>query len=139
MQRNFSARLGALISFLVFTIVAPIAAAQATYYTNADNENNANTHVADNDMHVSLGNTDGIHPIEFNIMVSALPQSSAVLTMRNLDVDEEQGEIDLVYVNGHLLGKLTGADSVCGCSTGSAGTYGPGTSASWRTPSSGRA
>src|SRR5262249_14619524 len=35
-----------------------------------------------------------------------------VLTMRNLDVDEEQGEVDLVYINGHLLGKLTGANNV---------------------------
>ena len=29
-----------------------------------------------------------------------------------LDVDEEQGEVDLVYLNGHLLGKLTGANNV---------------------------
>ena len=32
--------------------------------------------------------------------------------MRALDVDEEQGEVDLVYINGHLLGKLTGANNV---------------------------
>ena len=91
---------------------APQAFAQATYYTNSDNENNANTHVADNDMDVSLGNASGIHPIEFNINVATLPQSSAVLSMRALDVDEEQGEVDLVYINGHLLGKLTGANNV---------------------------
>src|SRR5690349_16599218 len=101
-----------LCCFILLLAVAPLASAQATYYTNTDNENNANTHVADNDMDVSLGNASGIHPIEFNIMVTALPKSSAVLTMRNLDVDEEQGEIDLVYFNGHLLGKLTGADNV---------------------------
>ena len=35
-----------------------------------------------------------------------------VLSMRALDVDEEQGEVDLVYINGHLLGKLTGANDV---------------------------
>ncbi len=92
--------------------VSTPALAQGTYYTNTDNENNSNTHVADNDMDVSLGNASGIHPIEFNINVTTLPASSAVLTMRNLDVDEEQGEVDLVYINGHLLGKLTGADNV---------------------------
>src|SRR5688572_29724017 len=98
--------------FLLLVAAAPFASAQATYYTNSDNENNANTHVADNDMDTSLGNASGIHPIEFNIMVTTLPQNSAVLTMRNLDVDEEQGEVDLVYINGHLLGKLTGANDV---------------------------
>src|SRR4051812_48534446 len=101
-----------LCCFILLMALAPLASAQATYYTNTDNENNANTHVADNDMHVSLGNASLIQPIEFNIMVTSLPKSSAVLTMRNLDVDEEQGEIDLVYINGHLLGKLTGADNV---------------------------
>ena len=101
-----------LCSFIMLLAMAPMVSAQATYYTNSDNENNANTHVADNDMDVSLGAASGIQPIEFNIDVAVLPKSSAVLTMRNLDVDEEQGEIDLVYFNGHLLGKLTGADNV---------------------------
>jgi hypothetical protein len=90
----------------------PTAFAQATYYVNTDNENNANTHVADNDMHVSLGNASGLHPIEFNLNVSAAAKNSAVLTMRALDVDEEQAEVDKVYINGHLLGHLTGADNV---------------------------
>src|SRR3954452_10064746 len=99
-----------LCCFILLMALAPLASAQATYYTNTDNENNANTHVADNDMHVSLGNASPLHPIDFNIDVATLPKSSAVLTMRNLDVDEEQAEIDLVYINGHLLGKLTGAD-----------------------------
>jgi hypothetical protein len=73
--------------FLLFVAAAPFASAQATYYTNSDNENNANTHVADNDMDVSLGNANGIHPIEFNINVAAVPTNSAVLTIRALDVD----------------------------------------------------
>ncbi|HUQ11927.1 MAG TPA: hypothetical protein VM146_16550 [Steroidobacteraceae bacterium] len=101
-----------MYSLMLAAFVSAPVLAQGTYYTNTDNENNANTHVADNDMDVSLGNASGIHPIEFDINVTTLPQSSAVLTMRNLDVDEEQGEIDLVYFNGHLLGKLTGADNV---------------------------
>src|SRR5687767_2989484 len=91
---------------------APSAFAQATYYTDSDNENNAGTHVADNDMDFSLGNANSRHPIEFNINVATLPQSSVVLSMRALDVDEEQGEVDNVYINGHLLGKLTGANDV---------------------------
>jgi hypothetical protein len=91
---------------------APAAAAQGTYYINADNENNAHTHVADNDMDVSLGNASGLHPVEFNLMVPTLPQNSAVLTMRAYDVDEEQGETDDVYINGHYLGRLTGANNV---------------------------
>jgi hypothetical protein len=86
--------------------------AQATYYTNTDNENNAHTHVADNDMETTFGNTSPEHPIEFNVNVATLPQSSANITMRAYDVDEEQGETDDVYINGHYLGRLTGANNV---------------------------
>ncbi|HTU66564.1 MAG TPA: outer membrane beta-barrel protein [Steroidobacteraceae bacterium] len=101
------------VAFTVFLAGFGSAAfAQATWYQDTDNENNAHTHVADNDMENTVGNTDLIHPIEFNISVGALPKSSAVLTMRAYDVDEEQGEQDDVYVNGHFLGHLTGANNV---------------------------
>ena len=103
---------GSLVLVCSATALAPAAFAQATYYQNTDNENNAHTHVADNDLHVSLGNADGVHPVEFNLNMAALPKNSAVLTMRALDVDEEQGEIDEVYINGHYLGHLTGANNV---------------------------
>jgi large repetitive protein len=106
---NRAVRCSALVLLATFSSAA---FAQATYYTNTDNENNAHTHVADNDMENTLGNTDPKHPIEFNIDVTTLPTSSAVLTMYALDVDEEQGEQDDVYVNGHYLGKLTGANNV---------------------------
>lgn len=100
----------------VFVLVAATlstgALAQATYYQNTDNENNARTHVADNDMETTFGNSSPQHPIEFNVSVSTLPRSSAVLTMRAYDVDEEQGEQDDVYINGHYLGRLTGANEV---------------------------
>jgi hypothetical protein len=86
--------------------------AQATYYQDTDNENNAHTHVADNDMEITFGNTAPEHPIEFNIDVATLPQSSAAITLRAFDVDEEQGEQDDVYINGHFLGRLTGANNV---------------------------
>ncbi|HEX6636070.1 MAG TPA: hypothetical protein VF033_00320, partial [Steroidobacteraceae bacterium] len=112
MFRQVSARFGSVFALITLLAVASPAMAQATYYTNTDNENNANTHVADNDMDVSLGNASGIHPIEFNIMVTTLPQSSAWMTVRALDVDEEQGETDDVYINGHFLGRLTGANNV---------------------------
>jgi hypothetical protein len=112
MNQSFKRFAGSWLVAVVLGVFAPSAFAQATYYTNSDNENNAGTHVADNDMDVSLGNASGIHPIEFNIDVATPPQSSLVLSMRALDVDEEDGEVDLVYLNGHLLGKLTGANNV---------------------------
>jgi hypothetical protein len=112
MRHSFKRFAGTCLLALLGAAGAHDAFAQATYYTNSDNENNAGTHVADHDMDISLGNSSGVHPVEFNINVAALPQSSAVLTMRALDVDEEQGEIDLVYVNGHALGHLSGADNV---------------------------
>jgi len=102
----------AVVVAVMLGVFAPQAFAQATYYTNTDNENNAGTHAADNDMDVSLGNSSGIHPIEFNINVATLPQSSVVLSMKALDVDEEQGEVDDVFLNGHHLGRLTGANNV---------------------------
>jgi hypothetical protein len=105
-------RFAGVVLFMTLGAFAPSAYAQATYYTNSDNENNAGTHVADNDMDISLGNASMIHPVEFNIDVATLPQSSVVLSMRALDVDEEDGEVDLVYINGHVLGKLTGANNV---------------------------
>ena len=40
---------------------SPSAFAQATYYQDTDNENNAHTHVADNDMETTFGNT-GLAP-----------------------------------------------------------------------------
>ena len=113
MMRQFiRSRIGSLLFVCCMAATAPAALAQATYYQNSDNENNAHTHVADNDMDVSLGNAAGIHPIEFNLNVAALPMNSSVLTLRALDVDEEQGEVDEVYINGHYLGRLTGANNV---------------------------
>jgi len=103
---------GSWVMAMLLAAIAPGAFAQATYYTNSDNENNAGTHVADNDMDISLNNMSGAHPVEFNIDVTTLPQSSVVLSMRALDVDEEQGEVDDVYLNGHHLGHLTGANDV---------------------------
>ena len=95
-----------------YFLTATISIAGATLFTNADNDNNAHTGVADNDMGVILGRTDPIAPIEFLVNVPALPTQSAQLTVRAFDVDEEQGQIDLVSFNACLLGKLTGANNV---------------------------
>ncbi len=67
MKRHFISSVSAL---WLLALGGPAAFAQATYYTNADNENNAGTHAPDNDMDVSLGNASGLHPIEFNIDVA---------------------------------------------------------------------
>jgi hypothetical protein len=112
MLSSFNRALRGLALAILAVTFSGAAAAQATYYTNSDNENNAHTGVADNDMDVSLGNANGIHPIEFNINVAAVPASSAVLTIRALDVDEEEGEVDEVRINGHYIGRLTGANNV---------------------------
>jgi hypothetical protein len=103
---------GSVFLFMLAAGFAPAAWSQATYYQNTDNENNAHTHVADNDMDVSLGNAAGVHPIEFNVFIASVPNSSSVLTIRALDVDEEQGEIDEVSINGHPLGHLSGANNI---------------------------
>ncbi|MBK8163070.1 MAG: hypothetical protein IPK65_07970 [Gammaproteobacteria bacterium] len=104
-------------------------AAPGTYFTHVDNASNANVPgtntntVPDNDMAtgslltepapgITFGRTDPEAPIEFNIDVTVLPVNSASLTIRAYDVDEEDGEQDDVYLNGHLLGRLTGANNV---------------------------
>ncbi len=51
-------------------------------------------------------------PIEFTINVDQAPQSgqTATLTISAHDIDEEQGEVDEVYLNGQLLGTLKGVN-----------------------------
>jgi large repetitive protein len=101
------------VLLLTAALLAPIPAfAGDTVFTNTDNQNNAGTGVPDGDMDRLVGNTDPDHPIEFTINVTTLPTTSAVLTLRAFDVDEEQGEVDEVYLNGVLLGPLTGANGV---------------------------
>lgn len=105
------------------------------YITSTDNENNAHTGAPDGDMYP--GNTDCIYnnnskpdcpdlqnplaPIEFNINVPSLPSfNGAQLSLLVWDVDEQGDpsdptravERDEVYLNGHFVGTLTGADEV---------------------------
>lgn len=93
------------------------------YGTSADNENNAGTGVADNDMGGSgapcVFNDSSNAPIEFNI---ALPPgvagSPGALNMNVWDVDTNTSpgnpEIDKVYVNNTYLGTLTGSNNTWG-------------------------
>ncbi len=87
-----------------------------TYITTEDNENNAGTGTADNDMGVSgrgqcLYNTDSRHPIEFNIFVTGpLPTSSAQLFLETWDVDYPD-ETNDVYFNNTKVGSTTGANN----------------------------
>ena len=81
----------------------------ATYITTTDNVGDGGVGAADNDMDVSKGEND---PVEFFIDVTgALPTFSAVLTIYAKDVDEEDGEVNHVYFNGHFLGKMSGENN----------------------------
>jgi len=80
-------------------------------YTTIDNENNANTHVADGDMDLYLYNSNSVHPIEFDIFVSNMAFTSAQLSILAYDIDETSGEIDRVAFNGVTVGYLTGANN----------------------------
>jgi hypothetical protein len=89
--------------------------APGEYGTDIDNENNANTHVADGDMDVYLFNTNAITPIEYDIILPAGSAGKAgALRMDVYDVDAVSGEVDIVYVNGLRVGTLNGADGQWG-------------------------
>ncbi|MBN2279643.1 MAG: T9SS type A sorting domain-containing protein [Candidatus Marinimicrobia bacterium] len=84
----------------------------ATYVTNSDNTGNGGTGPADFDMDTYLFNDNEKSPIEFFINVTGdLPQNSAILAIYVYDVDEEAGEVNHVYFNGHFCGKTHGEDS----------------------------
>ena len=78
-------------------------------FTTHDNENNSHTGTCDGDMDMYLYNNNPPSPIEFNILVTETePIESAWLWINAWDIDEEYGELDKVYFNGHFLGYLTG-------------------------------
>lgn len=79
-------------------------------FTTRDNEDNAGTHVCDNDMDQTIFKTDSIAPIEFTINVPYADDltSTELLLLAN---DVDFGEIDKVYFNGHDAGDLTGANN----------------------------
>ncbi len=102
-----------LLFILALGMTGMPAFAGDTYLTSTDNEDNLGNGVADNDLDVDIVNTDGNHPIEFNIDVTgALPNDTAYLAINANDVDEEIGEDNEVYFNGALIGSLAGVDSL---------------------------
>ncbi len=79
--------------------------------TTRDNQNNSGTGDRDCDMDAYLYNDSLIQPIEFTIGVPSTSSiTSAELLLLNWDVDENSGEMDNVYFNGHYAGILVGAD-----------------------------
>jgi hypothetical protein len=89
----------------------PPEAVLGLYVTTEDNENNAGTGVADDDM----GGTDPAWmcpdsengPIEFNIVVGDEICSAGVLSLAGMDFESGQHE---VYVNGQFLGYIPNID-----------------------------
>lgn len=91
------------------------------YGTDADNQNNAGTGIADGDMGLCIYNRDVNHPIEFDIKIPSTQKPatrSAALRMEAFDVDintdPSNPEIDKVYVNGMYVGTLTGGNNIWG-------------------------
>ena len=87
-----------------------------TSITTADNENNAGTGSPDYDMDFYLYKSSYKAPIEFNIFIDDDPVTNAQLSILAWDVDWAVPspwipERDRVYINGHFLGYLTGANA----------------------------
>ncbi|MEN8226149.1 MAG: T9SS type A sorting domain-containing protein [Bacteroidota bacterium] len=83
--------------------------------TTTDNENNALTGTPDYDMDTYLFDGDPGTPIEFNIFIDDPVVTIAQLSILAWDVDWVGhsgwlGELDRVYINGHYIGYLTGAN-----------------------------
>jgi len=87
-------RWGKLCAAICFVLAVSWLALAGNTYTN----NFANIEVSEPDWH------------EFVIHVDQASGSSATLTIRAHDVDEESGELDEVYINGQFLGYLSGTD-----------------------------
>lgn len=79
-----------------------------TYVINEDNENNTYTGTADNDLDRLIYNNNSRHPIEVRFDIDKLPVQSLYIAVKAFDVDEEDQEIDTVYVNGEEVGQLSG-------------------------------
>ncbi|MFM1920524.1 MAG: hypothetical protein RLZZ303_2158 [Candidatus Hydrogenedentota bacterium] len=80
-------------------------------FTTTDNQNNTGTGVPDGDMDAYLFDDDFGAPIEFDIAWFGAPApTSPKLLINAFDVDESDGEVDGVFLNGTRLGTLTGAN-----------------------------
>ncbi len=70
-----------------------------TVVIGSDNENNAHTGIADGDVDAVLGGGKANYPIEISFTLNNLPAESAYIAIKALDVDEEAGEKDYVFIN----------------------------------------
>jgi len=110
-MRDKAQSLSSVFLFCLLLLAGSVHAGD-TYITTTDNENNAGTGVSDGDMDVDVVSADGNHPIEFNIDITGnLPNDSALLAINANDVDEEDGENNEVYLNGALIGSLSGRNN----------------------------
>jgi len=73
-----------------------------------------NTYITDIVPNVTVSEPD-CHA--FTITVTQASGTSATLSLRVEDVDEEEGELDEVRLNGHYLGTLTGTDGTWSTTT----------------------
>lgn len=101
---------------LIVPVSLEVLGTSCVHFTTDDNENNLIQGTADYDLDNYLCNDSEIVPIEFNIFVQEEVIESAQLSLYAWDVDEtgtEPGypEVDNVFINGHLIGTLTGANS----------------------------
>jgi hypothetical protein len=93
-------------------LILPVKAERAfKNFTTYDNNNNALQDIPDYDMDVYLCRSSSLVPIEFNIFVEDTAFTNGQLSIYSYDIDETEGEIDDVYLNGHYLGSLTGANN----------------------------
>lgn len=76
--------------------------------TDFDNENNNGEGVADNDLDFSIGYHNQNAPIEFNIYSNNPAPQSANLSIRAWNIDDANGGIHTVSLNGYILGNLRG-------------------------------
>ncbi len=100
---------------IVVPVTLEVLSMNCSYLTTDDNENNALEGIPDGDMDNYLCNDSPIVPIEFNIFIDEPVVESAQLSLYAWDVDETGSypgypEVDEVYLNGHLVGTLTGAN-----------------------------
>jgi outer membrane protein OmpA-like peptidoglycan-associated protein len=96
----------ALLVLLMAVFGAASFANAAIYTQTDDNENNAHTGIADDDLFVHLTNDSPNAPIEFNIdMTGDLPTYRAALSIKAFDIDST--DVTELFLNGQSLGPLT--------------------------------
>lgn len=115
-QSNFSINNNTPNSPLDVPVTLEVIPATSSYFVNEDNEDNQQSGFPDNDFDEFLCKGDGKLPIEFRITVDHPVITSAQLSLVTFDMDAQPGlalpyaQKDEVYVNGNLIGVLTGAN-----------------------------